>query len=143
MTPLSSSALLLASLALLSPAPAAAQASAPPQSAPSLELTAPRAARTDRNLISAQDISGHPSANAYELVRALHPQWLRGRGQTSLTLSGGGVRVYQDGQPVGGAEALRRITSESIGELRFVDSREAVLRWGADDGGGAILVTTR
>jgi hypothetical protein len=44
---------------------------------------------------------------------------------------------------VGGAEALNRITAESVGEIRFVDSREAVLRWGADHGGGAILVSTR
>jgi hypothetical protein len=107
-----------------------------------VELRGPQRARANRNLITAEDIETRRGATAYELVQALHPQWLRGRGQTSMYLAGA-VKVYRDAQLVGGVDALRQISGESVGEIRFVDGTDAVQRWGSDHGAGAILVTTR
>ena len=118
--------------------PAAAQTS----TAPSLTLPVEPRQRPDRNLITAADVQAHTAANALQLVQSLHPQWLRAHGVDSFRRPTS-VIVYQDGMRMGGAEALRRITTGTIAEIRFLSGIEASERWGLDHGSGAILVTTR
>jgi hypothetical protein len=108
-----------------------------------VEAPKPRARHGDRNLLTADDIAGRHDPDAYELVRALRPGWLRGgRGVSSLHLSNTLV-VYRDGMRLGGPEALRDVNLESIREMRFYDAIEATQRWGTDHGAGAIYVTSR
>lgn len=97
----------------------------------------------DRNLISAEEIAAEPVTSADELVRRLRPAWLRNRGPSSI--SGGAPslpRVYIDEVPTGGLEALQRISTQIIREIRFISGRDATTRWGLDHGGGVIMILT-
>ena len=49
--------------------------------------------------------------------------------------------VYIDDVPSGGLEALQRISSLSILEIRFLAARDASTRFGLNHAGGAILVS--
>jgi hypothetical protein len=48
-----------------------------------------------------------------------------------------------DGLRLGDLEELRRIPIETVGEVRYLDGREAVARYGGEFGKGAIVVTSR
>jgi hypothetical protein len=86
------------------------------------------------------DASGH--ADALSLVQSLRPLWLRVRGASSPA-GRETVKVYLDGSLLGSAEALRQISTHSIGSLRFMDGLEATQRYGLDHGAGAIVVSTQ
>jgi hypothetical protein len=94
--------------------------------------------------ISLEDIQASSASNAFELVQQIRPQWLRGRGATSL----------QDPQPIlpvvylgemsfGPVESLRGFAIQGIEELRFIDARTATTRFGAGHAGGVIQVVPR
>jgi len=101
------------------------------------------APRRDRNLITAEEIAAEPATSAAELLERLRPTWLRNRGPTSI---GSGAPsypiVYIDEVRSGGPEALSRVSSQIVREIRFINGRDATTRWGMDHGGGVILVTT-
>jgi hypothetical protein len=101
-----------------------------------------RTARSDRNLLSTEEIQAAGYSDAFEAVQALRPQWLRSRGATSINLQES-VKVYLDGSLLGGPEYLRQITPRSISSIRYLDALEATQRWGLDHGLGAIVVSTR
>ncbi len=119
------------------------------------------------NLITADDIQREAGArNAFELIRALRPNWLEARGVQSLGSPGvyqttrgpggdvrrerGGptnsareVMVYVDGTRMGGPEMLRQILASNLQEVRYLGGTEATSRFGTDHAAGAILVTLR
>ena len=94
------------------------------------------------NLITAAEIEGQSPTNAYDLIRRLRPRWIRlSAGDYSAHRDQ--VWVYLDGTRLGQLSELGRISSESIGEIRFVPGDEAVQRWGWGYSAGAILITSR
>jgi hypothetical protein len=97
--------------------------------------------RMDRNRLDAQEIQAGGFSDAFTAVRTLRPSWLRQRGVSSINLQES-VKVYLDNTLVGGPDALRQITVNSINSMRFMDGLEATQRWGLDHGIGAILVFT-
>lgn len=106
--------------------------------------------RPNRNLITAQEIAEHPSRDLYELVRSLRPAWLREDVATTSNTGGGEsmfvsarLVVMHDGLRIGGLEELRRIPIERVGEVRYLDGRDAVARYGGEFRLGAIVVTSR
>lgn len=100
-------------------------------------------ARHQQNVITPEEIRTGPQSNAYDLVLALRPQWLRERGPTSLGGSANTqVRLYVDDVRVGNAADLRRIPVPSVASLRFMDPIEASSRWGFGHDNGAIMITT-
>jgi hypothetical protein len=92
--------------------------------------------------ITAEEIGGTHS-DAYALVQALRPQWLRVRGASSVRGGSGQVQVYLDGSHMGGVSFLRQIATQSVGRIEYMDGLEATQRWGLDHGSGAIVVHTR
>lgn len=94
------------------------------------------------NVITMDQVNATRYSTAFEVVQALRPQWLRGRGRTSVNLSES-VKVYIDDALLGEPEQLRNITARSIGSIRYLDANEATQRWGMDHGQGAIMVSTR
>jgi len=102
-----------------------------------------RGTRRDRNLITLEEIAALPPTNANDLVNRLRPTWLRDRGPTSMSSGGPSLPVvYIDEVRSGGVEALYRVSSQIVREIRFINGRDATTRWGMDHGGGVILVTT-
>jgi hypothetical protein len=96
----------------------------------------------DRNLITREEIQAQRFSNAYQLVEALHSNWLRTRGTDSFS-SPGQVLVYLDDSRLGGVETLRSISTTTVGYIRFYDGIAASARWGLDHGHGVIFVSTR
>lgn len=94
--------------------------------------------RRDPNLIAAAEIDGTVVGDALTLVQRLRPQWLRARSTSRAS-----VIVYVNGGRLGTVGELRTLKAESIAEMRFIRSEEAVPRFGMDHRGGAILVTMR
>jgi hypothetical protein len=99
-------------------------------------------ARADRNLITQEQILQSRSNNAYEVVQALHGNWLQARGADSFARPTV-VIVYVDDTRMGGVETLRTITTASISYIRYYDGLAATGRWGMDHGQGVIYVSTR
>jgi len=72
--------------------------------------------------------------DALEAVRLLRPRWLRPRMGDSAPL------VYVHNQRYGGIEWLRMIRCENIYEIRYVNARDATMRWGMGHSAGVIEV---
>lgn len=80
--------------------------------------------RTDRNLITPQEVENSAVANAYELVERLRPLWLRSRGGRSTRLETE-IVVYLNGSILGGLDDLRGIPIEIVDSVRALDAAEA------------------
>lgn len=101
-------------------------------------------AQRDRELITADEIREVPVTSAWELVARLRPTWIRSRGPASMRSSAPDYPVvYVDDVHSGGPEALQRISSVAISEIRFISARDAATRFGLNHGAGAIMVRTR
>jgi hypothetical protein len=101
-----------------------------------------RGSGSARNVITTDEMRAAGFADAFRVVEALRPQWLRPRGATTLT-GRETVKVYLDDLLLGGPDQLQQITTRSISSIRYLDGNEATQRWGLDHGHGAILVLTR
>lgn len=97
-----------------------------------------------RDLITAKDLSRHPTlgtATLFDALRGLRPEFLAvGYDAGGSAISG--ARVIVDGSPRGGPEALRSIHVPYVREVRFVRGPDATIRFGAEYRWGAIIVTT-
>lgn len=103
-----------------------------------------------RNLLTAEQIADVRARDAYEAVERLKSQWLRPRGRSQMPAAAGVpqfeenlVMVYLDDQRLGGVENLRRIEIAVIEYIRYLPPAEAAARWGFNNGGGAIFVSTQ
>lgn len=74
------------------------------------------------DLITAEEIRENPSPNAYELIRKLHPTWLRGRGSTTLRepSAANSIVVYLDETRYGGVDALRQMSTAGVHAIRYL-----------------------
>jgi hypothetical protein len=97
--------------------------------------------RTNREIITSEQILEYRFANAYEAVQALRSNWLQTKGVDSFR-NPGQVRVYVDDTFLGGVETLRTIAVSTIYVIRHLDGVAATARWGVDHGQGVILVMT-
>jgi hypothetical protein len=93
--------------------------------------------RTDRELLTAEELNQRSFYSAYEAVEALRPLWLSRRGEDS------DVQVYVDDIRMGGVAALRSVRILSVAFIKHMDGIQATARYGRGHEAGAILVTTR
>jgi hypothetical protein len=95
-----------------------------------------------RSLISARELSRHESDNAYDLIRKLRPQWLRGRDSKSTRyLEVSYPVVYINKTRHGEIDSLHHISTQEIKEIKFFQSSAAAIMFGLSNVGGAILIT--
>ena len=94
---------------------------------------------TRSDMITVDDLRTASSANLYDAVRALRPNWMRVVRAGNPTR----VQVYLDNARIGGVEALRTLPMQGIAYLRWFDPIAASARWGLDHEQGAIVVSTR
>ncbi|MEJ2184858.1 MAG: hypothetical protein P8Z36_02870 [Gemmatimonadota bacterium] len=98
--------------------------------------------------ITEEDIRASMARSVTELLREKRPQWLRARGVDVLqspsdSLSNArGRRVYLNGQLLGGLGALDDVSIDVVTRIEFFDAGAAVVRWGAGNEDGAILLKT-
>jgi hypothetical protein len=98
--------------------------------------------RSDRNVLTFEDLTKTGPQDLLTAVQTLRPHWLSKRGTSTLNQQEI-IKVYLDGNLMGSPEALRQITTHSIRSVRHLDGIEATQRFGLDHGQGAILVFTR
>ena len=98
----------------------------------------------DPDVLTAAQLAPYVHMNVFDAVRQARPQWLRNdRGQSSFIAEPArGLRVYVDGIPYGKAEDLKSLEVRAITEVRFLDARQATLRYGTNHAEGALLIRT-
>lgn len=101
-------------------------------------------ARPQENVLTAEEIAGANVNYAYEAVEQLRPQWFNVRPPRSWTDQTPLVPVvFLDNTMLGELEQLWTIVVTEIKEIRFLDDREAVNRYGTTYSGGIIQVIRR
>jgi len=102
------------------------------------------AASGSRYVITGGELETVHSLSALDAIRRLRPGWLTARGPVSIqNQSQAGVKIYLDSSPQGGAESLQFIRANTLGEMRFLNSREATTRFGIGHPDGAIMLASR
>ena len=98
---------------------------------------------SSRDVLLAHEIASSGVSDAYQAVSQLRPEFLKRRGPGLISpVSHRVVRVFLDDTEMGGIDILRSIPIDQVTAIRYVDSSEAALRWGANHTAGVILVST-
>ena len=79
-------------------------------------------------------------ASLYDAVLALRGQWLQRRGPSTLVSRPVEIQVIAGDIRMGGVESLRRMSSDNVVSIAFVDPVTAAHRWGGSHAQGAIVV---
>lgn len=96
------------------------------------------------NVISRDQIEATNASNIYDVIVRLHAEFLNDRGRTSIrTNVTSRAVVFLNDQEYGIPETMRNIPPDRIQEIRHFSGSEAVVRFGAQYGGGVILLTSR
>ena len=101
----------------------------------------PAKKRSDRNIITRDDMIAGNYSSAYDAVAGMRSMWLRPRGSGSQS-DRSTVWVYIDNVRVGGTEALQTIQPRLVNTIRYYDGPSATSRWGVDHSAGVIFVST-
>lgn len=101
-------------------------------------------AAQNRNTIKLAEIQTLPAArNALEVIQSLRPNFLIPRPSGSLrNPTPVSIKVYVDGVPRGGPEALAVIPVNLLVEIQYLKGTDATTRFGINHESGAILVKT-
>jgi hypothetical protein len=95
--------------------------------------------RGSGNLIPTDEVRASSVANAYDLIQAVRPSWLRTHGAYSFHAEGE-ILVYLDDARLGGVDTLKSLELAGIDSIRFLDSLTASARFGLNHTHGAIQV---
>ena len=116
-----------------------------------------QAQKKDRNLITREEIitSAQKDGDLYQAIRSLRAHFLnKPRGQRTMDVQRGGPTgmqvgssaalepiVYLNGNKLGELNLLKNILAADVFEVRYLDPARAQDEFGADAGGGAVVVT--
>lgn len=107
--------------------------------------TAAAGSGSNRDVLTAEEIRQSGARDAQEVVERLRPLWLRGRGGRSFGRLSTEILVYLNGNRMGGLEALRGISIEMVGSMRYLDGPTASAQLpgvGAGHVEGAIVISS-
>lgn len=127
--------------------------------ATSLSAQNPGNAKKSSTMIVFEEVRASSETNAYDLVQALRPRWLRennketirtkkierpsgNRGEREIaTVSDEpDILIYLDNTKFGALESLRDISVAGVGSLEFLSPAKATMRWGSGHTKGVIVV---
>ena len=99
----------------------------------------------DPMVITEDQIASLHAANAYEVVRSTHGNFLHSRGRESNdpNVPPIPVHVYVDDTYLGDISTLSGISTQVISEIRLYQSYEAQYKFGSGHMGGVIQVITK
>ena len=86
-------------------------------------------------VLTHEDIERSNARNAYDAVQFLCPPRVRSTVDRRS--------IFIDGIRVANASALQGVPTEAILEIRWMEARDAVIRYGSGNADGVILVETR
>ncbi len=96
------------------------------------------------DVIGPDEISASSATNAFDLVRQVRPNWMRGRGTPNLRGSQAPLPVvYLEDRRQGALEILRTFPTGGVAELRYINATTATTRFGNGHAGGVIQVVPR
>lgn len=99
-----------------------------------------------RDLIVTAEIESYRTAGmtAYDLIAHLRPEYLRNRGTDSIRrTSPPTATVYVNGSTYGEIDALKSIDAGIVTQVQYLSASDATTRFGTDNTGGVILVSTK
>jgi hypothetical protein len=97
-----------------------------------------------RDVITQEEIEASNATNVYDLVASLRGDYLKDRGMISIkTNTRERAVVFLNDQEYGVAETMRNIPKGRISEVRYIAGVDAVNRFGAQYGGGIIMLISR
>ena len=104
----------------------------------------PAGASRSSQTLAREELATVSELNALQAVERLRPAWLRRRGAVSLENQQWlGIRLYVDGNPGGYTADLEQYLVSDLEEMRFMNSRDATMRFGTGYPDGAIVISTR
>lgn len=116
----------------------------------------PGSAASDRNSLSREEIVSVGTTNLHDVIARLRPQFLRGRGASSIVgnfdrqcNNGQGCygpdrpEVYLDRAHLGGIDLLRTINTETVENVLFITGADTQIQFGMNHPGGVIHVISR
>lgn len=92
------------------------------------------------NIITRDQVLAGNYANAYDVVRQLHPNWLVKRSGSANRSAV--IVTYVDGVSYGDVSWLRNVQGATIESIQRIDGTTATTRWGMGHSEGVIYVTT-
>ena len=97
------------------------------------------------NMISRTELDAAGSATVYDAVMRLHPNFLRGRGPTSIVNSSARTvaAVFVNETEYGEIESLRRFPAAQVEQVRYYSGPEATTKFGSSYGSGVIALKMR
>lgn len=109
--------------------------------------TAGGSGHQDPNLITSAELVKANAPTVYAAIQQLRPQMLRQRFGTSTSSINSpqdyAIKVYLDGQPLGGVDEMKTIAASTIKEVQFLTADQAQQRFGSGNPGGVIILTSR
>ena len=102
------------------------------------------ATRRDLDLITEEEVEASMGGNAYEIITRVRPAFLKTRGIATTTISvQDHATIYINGVRFGDINSLKNIAGDQIREIRYYNARDAIQKFGTQDGTGVIDVSTR
>jgi hypothetical protein len=99
---------------------------------------------TQRNVITQEEIEASTASNVYDLIAQLRADFLKDRGKVSIRLNQHEKAVvFLNDQEYGILETMRNIPIGRVSEIRYYPGTEAVNRFGAQYGGGIVMLISR
>lgn len=95
------------------------------------------------NMVTAEELSRVQNTNLYDALRQIRPAFLRSRTVSSATNEAQPIQVYLDGTRMEGVDYLKQIPTTTVKSVQFLEPQQANARFGGNNSGGALLVTTR
>ena len=109
----------------------AAQAASPP--------------RRNASVVLADELATAQTANVYDAIERLRPQWLKSSTNRGAGRGGGyqssELAVYLETTRYGDIFALKQMSTTDVKSIRYLSASEATTRFGTGNTGGAIIVS--
>ena len=97
-----------------------------------------------RNVITQDEIDASSASNVYDLIAQLRGDYLKDRGKVSIrTNQREKAVVFLNDQEYGVLETMRNIPLGRVSEVRYYPGTDAVNRFGAQYGGGVVMLVSR
>jgi outer membrane cobalamin receptor len=101
-------------------------------------------APASNNVITQEEIDAAEASNVYDVVARLRGNYLNDRGRVSLrSNTHSRAVVFLNDQEYGIPETMRNIPPGRVAEIRYFPGTDALVRFGAQYGGGVIQLISR
>ena len=105
--------------------------------------TSGAAPATNRNMLLREEITASGVGNMHDAIQRLRPQFLRVRGQSSITQGGDRVAVYMDNVHLGAEDVLRTIGANGVIRVEYVNGPDTTYKFGSNHSAGVIHIITK